>query len=219
LCLKILKFALAGNLYKREVKNMNIQQKIFSATVTGAMVLSLVAPSAFASNHIKVKNSGAFSSSYTKSVNINHNSVHQGNFTVAGTFVNAVSNTGGNSTSFNTKGDSSIKTDDATTKVTTTVGGSKNVNTNTNSDNDNSNTNVNVGNNGAFSSSYVKVVNVNSNSVSQVNGTVSFTGVDAVSNTGGNSTSFNTKGDSSIDTGDASTTVTTTVGGSINTNN
>lgn len=196
---------------------MNIQQKIFTAGTVGAMVLSLVAPSAFASNHVKVKSNGAFNHSYTKSVKINHKSVRQGNFTVAGTFVNAVSNTGGNSTSFNTKGDSSIKTDDATTRVTTTVGGSKNVNTNT--EDNNSNTNVKATNNGAFNSSYVKVVNVNSNNVSQINGTVAFTDVNAVSNTGGNSTSFNTKGDSSIDTGASSTTVTTTVGGSENVNN
>lgn len=78
---------------------------------------------------------------------------------------------------------------------------------------------VTVQGNGADSTNVAGILNVNATSVSQTNATVAITLVSSTASTGGNNANGNTGGDVKIDTGTATSTVNTTVGGSTNTAN
>jgi hypothetical protein len=79
-------------------------------------------------------------------------------------------------------------------------------------------TTVDISGNGAFSFNKVKVKNTSSNKVKQSSKTIAITSIYAKASTGKNTSSFNTGGSSSIDTGDASNTVGVSVTGGNNTN-
>lgn len=74
-----------------------------------------------------------------------------------------------------------------------------------------------ISNTGAGSVNKVKVNNNHSSTVKQKNNTIVSTGVFTVANTGKNKANKNVGGTSSVDTGDATNTVTVAVGGSTNT--
>lgn len=207
-----------AGLLRKEVKFMNIKQKITSAAAIGVMMASVVAPASFAANTVTIKNNGAWSFNHVKVKNKASKVVVQANETVVETGVKAKASTGGNSSSFNTGGTNTTTTG----KASNTVGISVTGGTNTNSGDDcgcpNPTTDVTIQGNGAFSHNGVHVVNSSSNTVSQTNGTYVGTMVMTSSSTGGNSSSFNTGGGNSIDTGNASNTVVVEVGGSSNSN-
>lgn len=197
---------------------MNIKQKITSAAALAAMMASVVAPASFAATTVDITNNGAFSKNKVGVKNLSYKSVKQKNTTVVNTGVSAKAKTGGNSSSFNTGGTNTITTGDATNTVLVSVTGGSNENSGEDCGCPNPTTDVEISGNGAFSHNSVYVVNSSSSSVKQSNTTVVGTYVYTSASTGGNSSSFNTGGDSSIDTGDASNTVVVEVGGSTNTN-
>lgn len=80
-------------------------------------------------------------------------------------------------------------------------------------------TNVTIVDNGAFSDSSVRVKNNHKTVVSQSNDSTIVNRVNSRANSGGNRASFNTGGDSSVDTGNAVSNVGIVVGGSSNTAN
>lgn len=200
---------------------MNIKQKLTSAIVLGSMVAAVVAPASFAAtNTVAISGTGAFSYNKIKVVNLSSTSVTQVNGTTAITGVNAGSNTGGNKSSFNVGGTNTVTSGTATTSVGVTVGGSTNTNTGSSCGcgaNNSTNT-AGISGTGAFSYNKIVVVNGSTNTVEQGNETVAVTQVNASSDTGGNSSSFNVGSGSSITSGTATTGVSVMVGGSSNTN-
>jgi len=79
------------------------------------------------------------------------------------------------------------------------------------------NTNIKVNGNGDKSNNTVNVSNNTSTTVVQGNGSVVINQVDSTAGTGGNKANGNTKGNTTISTGDANSNVNVTVGGSSNT--
>ena len=75
---------------------------------------------------------------------------------------------------------------------------------------------VTIQGNGAESTNVAGILNINATSVSQTNETVAITLVSSKANTGGNTANGNTGGNVLVDTGNATSTVNTTVGGSTN---
>lgn len=198
---------------------MNIKQKITSAAAIAAMMASVVAPASFAATTVKIKNNGALSTNYVKVKNVSSKTVSQYNGTLVLTGVHAKAKTGGNTSSFNVGGENTITTGKATNDVTVDVEGSSNDNTGNQCGCVDPSTNVNISGNGALSTNTAIVKNISYNSVEQGNETFVGTHVGVSASTGGNNSSFNVGGDSSITTGAAENTVEVTVGGSTNTNN
>lgn len=197
---------------------MNIKQKLTSAAVIGAMMASVVAPASFAATTVKIKNNGALSTNTVKVKNVSSKTVGQSNGTMVMTSVWAKSKTGGNSSSFNTGGTNTITTGNATNTVVVGVTGGTNTNNGDECGCASPSTDVTIKDNGALSTNSVTVKNENSNSVVQVNETIVGTEIGVSASTGGNSSGFNTGGDSSISSGTATNAVTVAVGGSTNTN-
>jgi hypothetical protein len=197
---------------------MNIKQKITSAIAIGTMMAAVVAPASFAATTVTATGNGALSTNKVGVVNLSKKSVKQKNSTVAITKVTAKANTGKNTSSFNTGGSSSITTGAATNTVAVVVEGGTNTNSGDECGCVAPTTDVTISDNGALSHNGVLVVNASSNSLYQSNSTVAVTSVSTSSNTGGNTSSFNTNGGSTIDSGEATNDVTVAVGGSTNTN-
>lgn len=78
---------------------------------------------------------------------------------------------------------------------------------------------VTIDGNGAGSTNVAGILNVNATSVSQTNTTAAITLVSSSASTGGNSADGNTGGNVTVDSGNATSTVNTTVGGSVNSAN
>ncbi len=199
---------------------MNIKQKLTTAAVIGSMAAAVFAPaSSFAaSNNVEIKNNSAFSWNHAWIFNKKKTRVVQNNTTVANTNVGILSNTGKNKSSFNVGGNNTITTGGVTTNATVTVTGNTNTNTDDCGCEEGSNTTT-ISGNGAFSKNSVVLVNKNSKSTYQSNTTIANTNIVVGSNTGGNSSSFNVGGGSSITSGGTNSTVGVTVEGSSNTNN
>lgn len=194
--------------------------KLPTAIATGALLLSAVAPAAFAANTtVNVSGNGAFSNTSVKVKNVAGTTVSQTNVSNVTTVVNSTANTGNNSSSFNTGGGSAVVTGNATSNVNVTTGGSSNTANVTPNCNCGSNTTVNVSGNGAFSKNKVDVKNVSWVTVLQQNVTEVLNLVSGKAKTGGNDSNFNTGGGSGVGTGDATSNVTVTTNGSSNTLN
>ena len=198
---------------------MNIKLKLMTAAAVGTTLVALIAPATFAStNGVTIMGGGAFSHQKAVVINKTHNKVMQGNLTFAGTVVKNGANTGNNHSGFNVGGTNSINTGSATNNTTVTVGGGTNVNTGSCGCGGADSSTVAITGGGAFSSNEVVIVNKDSSTVTQLNGTVALTSVHSHANTGDNSTGFNVGTGSSITTGDATNNTTVTVTGSENVN-
>jgi len=199
---------------------MNIKQKLMTAAAAGSMLVSVASVPAFAAdNDITVDGQGAFSVNKAKIISKNYSTVLQNNQTAVGTSVNSKAKTGNNKSKFNVGGTSTVTTGTATSTVRTTVNGGGNENTTPCECLGGGLNTISLTGGGAFSYNSAKIVDINSSFVSQTNVMVVETSVDSKASTGGNSSSFNVGGGSSIDTGDASSTVNTTVTGGGNVNN
>lgn len=186
---------------------MTIKSRITTAIATGAVLLYALAPAALAES-VNVTGNGAFSDNTVKVKDNSSTDVTQSNNAKVTNDISSNASTGGNSSSFNTGGDTRIITGDATDKV--------NVSTDVNLNKavvkdcgacDNSNLDLKISGNGAFSDNNVKVKNDNTISLSQDNNAKINNDINANANTGKNDSSFNTGGDSIIKTGDAKTYV------------
>lgn len=181
---------------------MNYKKKFITAMATGAVVLNALAPAAFASD-ITVSGNGAFSDNKVDVSNNSNTTVSQNNDADVSNHVNSNASTGGNDASFNTGGDVSINTGNASTS--TTVNNELNKNAASVSGGNNQGTDVTVSGNGAFSDNKVDVNNDSNVKVHQDNKADVKNHVDSNATTGWNNAGFNTGGDTTINTGNAST--------------
>lgn len=192
--------------------------KLGTVLTVSALLLGASASSAFAATNTTVTRNGAFSDTYVKVKNTNAKTVVQTNKSKVTNVVTSKTNTGKNKSSFNTGGGSGIGTGPASSTVVVGVGGSSNTAA---LDADcgcvGGNTNTTVSGNGAFSDNTVKVTNSNWLTVLQSNVSHVMNVVTSNANTGNNSSSFNTGGDSVVETGEATSDVTVVVEGSSNT--
>ncbi|MBA3724256.1 MAG: hypothetical protein H0W89_05215 [Candidatus Levybacteria bacterium] len=186
---------------------MNFTKRFTTAIATGAVLVNALAPVALA-QEINVAGNGAFSDSAVNVSNNSNTSVNQSNNANVTNKVSSNASTGGNSSNFNTGGDSGIRTGSATSNTEI-----KNM-LNTNKASLPScggcaggAANVNVEGNGAYADTNVGVDNNKSVTLNQDNNANVKNYVDANAKTGGNDSKFNTGGDSAIFTGDAVTVV------------
>ena len=184
---------------------MKYTKRITTALATGAILVNALAPMAFAET-LTVSGNGAFSNS---AVNVSQNTasvVNQSNNANISNNVTSKASTGGNSSDFNTGGDTFIKTGNATTNTTLNTQANLNQASLTNCATCNGGaTNVTVSGNGAYSDNGVGVNNTNSVFLNQANDANINNNVDAKASTGKNDTSYNTGGGSIVLTGNATT--------------
>jgi len=199
------------------VKYMNIKQKLTTAAATAAMMAAVVAPASFAAP-ISITDNGALSYNKVIVKNTSSKSVKQSNVTAVTTKVNAKAKTGGNTSSFNTGGTSTITTGNAKNMVGVSVTGGTNTNTGNDCGCVPPTTDAAITGNGAMSTNVVSTSNSTSSSVKQSNTTVVTTYVTTSASTGGNDSSFNTNGGNTTDTGNAVNEVGVVVEGTTNTN-
>lgn len=194
---------------------MNLVQKISTGVITGALLTSVMAASAFAGtrdNNRCDKNGGStlITSSACK--------VIQKNTSTIITDVDSAALTGGIIANFNTGKRSlvSVTSGDAASKVTVKVGGSVNIADNPccgcKTDTVSAPSLIEDGQQGGN----VTIISSNSSVVKQTNDSTIVTDVDSIAATGGVSASFNTGGGIIVDTGDAKSTVKVVVTGSEN---
>lgn len=197
---------------------MNIKTKIAGAIATGTILATAFTSGAFAAtNTVTVKNNGAGSTNTVIAVNKQKTKVRQTNLTAVVNLTGVNQDTGGNKANGNTGGgEVTVDSGTATSNVTntTTTGG------NTASVDpcvcESGTNDITIQGNGARSTNTVIAVNKNKTKVSQFNGTLVVNGTHVSQNTGGNQANGNTgNGGVTVDSGNASSTVTntTTTGG------
>lgn len=193
---------------------MTFKSRLTTAIATGAVLLNALAPLAMADSTITVAGNGADSHS---GVNVSNNSVSnvtQNNTSNITNNITSNASTGGNSSSFNTGGNTTIQTGAANNTVNVTNATNANQADLSNCGCNGGGTNVTVGGsdpdsgNGAFSGNNVNVTNDDETFLNQTNNANDNNNVTVNSTTGGNDSSFNTGGNSKVDTGSASDTVT-----------
>lgn len=194
--------------------------KLGSAVAIAAFVASVVAPAGLADTTVDVTNNGANSSN---TVNVTNKGGSAGvSQTNNSTVVNGVTVkqvTGKNTASYNTGGETTVVTGNATSDVVVHVGGSINEATGAPCGGCATNTTVNVSDNGAFSNNTVNVKNgagTSKKAKGQKNTSVIVNTVDVKQITGKNKVKFNTNGANGISTGHATSNVTVNVTGSAN---
>jgi hypothetical protein len=187
-------------------KIMNYKTRITTAIATGAVLLNAIAPVAFADT-ITVTGNGVYSDNTVNAASQTTTVVSQSNNATVNNNVNSNASTGGNSANYNTGGNTTVNTGNATTNV------GVNNNLNTNSANANCGTcaggptNVTVSGNGVGSDNAVNVLSASNTTVNQNNNANVRNDIDANASTGKNDAKYNTGGDVTIMTGNASTSV------------
>jgi hypothetical protein len=193
---------------------MNLK-KLSASVAAAAMTAAFFAPSVMAAD-LEISGNGYASKNtiqvYEKCVT----KLSQSNTTVANTFVKASAETGDNSVSKNTGGDSDLVTGDATTMVGVKVMGGDNYAEAPSCCDCKDDSDVLISGNGAKSKNSVKQSSFNMTLLSQKSKTLANTKVFAGSDTGGNKVDKNTGGSSSLKTGDAFTSVKVKVFGGSN---
>lgn len=205
---------------RKEVNKMGIKAKIGAAIATGSFLAATVLPAAALADSVTIQGNGVDSTNVAGILNVNATSVSQSNTTAAITLVSSSASTGGNTANENTGGNVSVDTGNATSTVTTTVGGSTNYAVIPCGCSEGT-TNITVKNNGEGSTNVAGAANVNLSRSRQRNRTLAVTAVRSRARTGGNTANGNT-GPGSVTvgtTGTAISSVSTTVGGSSNTLN
>src|SRR5438105_7868785 len=91
--------------------------KIGSGIAAFSLLALSAAPGALANTFVKVSGNGAFSDNNVRVNNNNSTRVNQANFSDINNRVATFQNTGGNDASFNTGGNTSIRTGDASSNV------------------------------------------------------------------------------------------------------
>jgi len=187
---------------------MTIKSKLSTAIATGAVLLNALAPAAFADT-ITVSGNGAFSDSNVSVNNSATTVVNQTNVANVTNNVSADADTGNNDANFNTGGDVTVNTGNASTNVSVNNALNKNVaSVSPCGGCVGGSTNVTISGNGAFSDNNANVNNNSSVTVAQTNVANVYNDIDADADTGDNDANFNTGGNTSVRTGDASTNVT-----------
>ena len=185
---------------------MTIKNKITTAFATGAVLANALAPMAFA-QEVQISGNGSFSDNTVRLNTSSDTTVDQDNYASITNNVDSNASTGGNSADFNTGGDVTIRTGDATNNTEIVNAANLNVATVESCNGCGGSTDVLISGNGAFSDNTARVRTDNDVTVRQDNYARIYNDVDADAKTGGNDAGFNTGGDVTIDTGDASTHV------------
>ena len=204
-------------------------QKLYFKLVAGmgaAIVAgALLAGSTFAAD-IVIKDNGMGSSNKIVVSNIETCTVVQGSETNVLAAVSASASTGGNSANYNTGGNVTVKSGNASATATMTVTGGSNTATNPCCCEVNpcgcggtSVPSVVIADNGVFSCNKVKLTNYSSSTVIQGASTNVGANVGAKAKTGKNKAWFNTGGTTNVTSGKATSSATLTVTGGSNTLN
>lgn len=185
----------------------NMIKKLFSVVSASALVLATAVPSVFATT-ITESGNGAFSSNNASvSTNTTTNVVQDNNAYVDNN-VHTSTNTGDNTANFNTGGDTSINTGNATARVDLNTQVNKNIAAVSNCGTCNGNaTDVTISGNGAYSTNNATVDQTSTTDLYQTNNATINNTVDVHTNSGKNDASFNTGGATSVNTGNAATGV------------
>lgn len=194
----------------------NLKAKLGSAIAIATIASSVMAPATFAATTTTINNNGPFSHNKVTVKTVKKTIVSQSNSSSIVTGIKVKSNTGGNTSSFNTGGSTSITTGDVTNTVAVSVGGSTNEASLPDCGCGSASTDSTISDNGSFSHNTISVTNKDVTVVSQSNSSSVTTGVYSSSDTGHNDASFNTNGSNDITTGNVDTTVTVDVTGSSN---
>lgn len=185
---------------------MTFKSRVTTAIATGAVLLYAMAPITLADT-ITVTGNGALSANAVNSTSNQTTVVNQTNNAAVSNNVSSSASTGGNSADFNTGGNTTIKTGDANNTVNVSTA----VNLNKASVDpcacDSGAANVTISGNGALSENTANVGSNNSVVLSQNNNASISNNIDASSKTGANDAGFNTGGNTTIWTGNASTNV------------
>lgn len=171
----------------------NFKTKIATGVATASIFAVAVTSSAFAAD-VEVVNNGAKSDNTVIVENENTTVVKQANVTVAGTFVYATANSGGNKANGNTGGDVSINTGKATNDVHVSVTGGNNKATLPEGCGCPDDDTISIKRNGAKSDTFVKVENEDKTIVEQGGFTGALTEIGVESNSGDNQAKWNTGG-------------------------
>lgn len=194
----------------------NLRMKMTTGMVTAAFLAGVIAPaSAFAADTVTISGNGAGSTNKVTIKNKKKTKVDQYNGTAVLNLTGVFQNTGGNKANGNTGGTVDVNSGNSTSTVTnTTTTGSNSATVNGCGCPDVDNT-VDVKNNGADSTNTVKITNESKFKAIQTNETLVVNGTLVDQNTGGNRANNNTGGDVTVDSGNATSTVTnnTTTGG------
>lgn len=182
-------------------------RKISTAIATTAVLLSSVAP-AFAAGTVDVTGNGAFSQNTATQSNTTTTSVTQNNTANISNTVNSNSSTGGNTADFNTGGNTTVNTGDATNVVKVSTQANINQATVNSCGCAQQGTAVTISGNGAFSDNNADVTKDNTTRLSQSNDAHITNDITANARTGNNDAGFNTGGTTTINTGNAGSGVT-----------
>lgn len=153
---------------------------------------------------VTVSGNGAKSDNLVTLTNVNTNGVSQANVADVNNNIKSDAKTGGNDANLNTGGDVTIMTGDATAKANvSTIANSNSAMIGGGAGANGSSATFKIVGNGVGSDNWISAALVNSSSVEQANVADVDNNVDSDAKTGGNDAKFNTGGDVSIDTGDA----------------
>lgn len=153
---------------------------------------------------VTISGNGAFSDNKADVSNNSDVTVKQDNDAKVTNHIDSNATTGGNNANFNTGGDTTINTGNASTHTVVSTEANKNV-AQVSGNNGSNDSNVQISGNGAFSDNNVDLRNGASTVVAQDNKAHVINHVKSNARTGGNDASFNTGGDTTINTGDAKT--------------
>lgn len=187
-----------------------LSYKIATGLTTGAIVLSSMAPAAFAATDIKVNGNGKKSTNTVGVANTKTTAVTQSNTAMVGNITVVGQNTGSNKANGNTGGNVKVKTGSTSSVVsnTTTTGGNV---ASSNCGCEPADTAVAVKNNGKKSINTVSVSNTSVSTTTQINTAIVVNGSLVLQNTGDNKAKDNTGGNVKVKTGDTSSEVTNDV--------
>ena len=190
------------------------KRKLATAIATGALLLNAFAPLAFASTTIQISGNGVGSNNYANVTQTSTTVVNQTNNANVTNNVNANADTGDNKANFNTGGNVTVNTGNA--NITANVSNTLNSNQAEVKCCATGNTDVLIEGNGAFSNNTVNLTQNSTTTVKQSNNASVTNNVDAYADTGDNSAKWNTGGDVTVNTGNA--TVNTSVSTQANSN-
>ncbi len=179
-----------------------IVYKISSGIAAASLFALSMAPSAFASSII-ISGNGAFSDNDVHVRNTNSTRITQSNNSRISNNVSVRQNTGGNNASFNTGGDTTINTGNASSDVSIVNKAGVNIAHVDGCGCRENSHDIEISGNGAFSDNTVHVRDSNRFTVRQNNNSTIRNFVRVRQNTGHNDSSFNTDGDTVIWTGDS----------------
>lgn len=192
----------------------NTKRKLATAIATGALLLNAFTPIAFAGTTIQISGNGVGSNNYANVTQTSTTAVNQTNNANVTNNVDADADTGDNKANFNTGGNVTVNTGNA--NVTANVSNTLNSNQAEVKCCQAGNTDVLIEGNGAFSNNVVNLTSNGTTAVNQNNNAYVNNDVDADADTGDNSAKWNTGGDVTVNTGNA--TVNTSVSTQANSN-